>query len=50
MGTKKTKSRAFRVPVELDEKIVEKAKRDGFMRPSDYLRELVRKDIIEEAS
>ena len=43
----KTKIRAFRIPLEIDEKIIEKAKRDGFLRPSDYLRELVRKDVIE---
>jgi len=45
--TPRSKTRAFRIPLELDVKVVEKAKQDGFMRPSDYLRELVRKDIME---
>jgi Arc/MetJ-type ribon-helix-helix transcriptional regulator len=45
----KSRTRAFRIPLDLDRKVDEKAKKDGFMRPSDYLRELVRKDIVEEA-
>jgi predicted DNA-binding protein len=46
MKTKEeTKPRAFRLPVKLDNILVEKSKNLGFLTPSEYLRSLIRKEI-----
>ncbi len=44
----KTRTRAFRLPKELDKKVVEKAEKMGFISPSEYIRELVRNELMKE--
>jgi len=46
--TSKTRIRSFRIPIHLDEKLIEKTRQKGYRRPSDYIRELIRRDLVEE--
>jgi hypothetical protein len=49
MKTKEeTKPRAFRLPVKLDNILVEKSKNLGFLTPSEYLRSIIRKELEKE--
>jgi predicted DNA-binding protein len=49
METKEqTKPRAFRLPIKLDDELVEKSKNLGFLSPSEYLRSLIRKELEKE--
>ena len=45
-----SRTRAFRLPLELDKRVEEKALKEGYTNPSEFIRELVRMNLKEEAS